>query len=125
MQSRAPIATCISNAAATTGCGGSTRLVSGTATTAKIQGYTIAGKGTPTGGVADAGGDHRMAMSFAIAALSASGPSRIDGSDAVVISYPGFFETLERLVRGRTAPARESIVGTAFASSTPSSSTRR
>ena len=33
-----------------------------------------------------------------IAALSATGPSRIDGSDAVVISYPGFFETLQRLV---------------------------
>ena len=62
------------------------------------DGYTIAGNGSPTGGVADAGGDHRMAMSFAIAALSAQGPSRIDGSDAVVISYPGFFETLKRLV---------------------------
>lgn len=62
------------------------------------DGYTIAGNGSPTGGVADAGGDHRMAMSFALAALSAQGPSRIEGSDAVVISYPGFFETLQRLV---------------------------
>jgi 5-enolpyruvylshikimate-3-phosphate synthase len=39
-----------------------------------------------------------MAMAFAIAALAAEGPSRIDGADAVVISYPGFFETLQRLV---------------------------
>jgi len=62
------------------------------------DGYTIAGAGSPTGGVADAGGDHRMAMSFAIAALSAQGPSRIEGSDAVVISYPDFFDTLQRLV---------------------------
>jgi 3-phosphoshikimate 1-carboxyvinyltransferase len=62
------------------------------------DGYTIQGAGAPVGGVADAGGDHRMAMSFAIAALAAQGPSRIDGSDAVVISYPGFFETLQRLV---------------------------
>ena len=62
------------------------------------DGYTVHGSGAPRGGVADAGGDHRMAMSFAIAALSAQRPSRIDGSDAVVISYPGFFETLQRLV---------------------------
>jgi 3-phosphoshikimate 1-carboxyvinyltransferase len=61
------------------------------------DGYTIAGTGSPAGGVADAGGDHRMAMAFAIAALSARRPSRIEGSDAVVISYPGFFETLHRL----------------------------
>ena len=37
-------------------------------------------------------------MAFAIAALAASGPSTIDGADAVAISYPGFFETLDRLV---------------------------
>jgi 3-phosphoshikimate 1-carboxyvinyltransferase len=39
-----------------------------------------------------------MAMAFAVAALAAEGPSRIDGADAVVISYPDFFNTLERLV---------------------------
>lgn len=50
------------------------------------------------GGTADACGDHRLAMAFAIAALGAERPSMIDGADAVVISYPGFFETLERLV---------------------------
>ena len=43
-----------------------------------------------------------MAMAFAIAALAAEGPSTIEGADAVVISYPGFFETLERLVRPST-----------------------
>jgi 3-phosphoshikimate 1-carboxyvinyltransferase len=53
----------------------------------------------PSGGIADARGDHRMAMAFAIAALAAEQPSTIDGSDVVGISYPGFFETLERLVR--------------------------
>jgi 3-phosphoshikimate 1-carboxyvinyltransferase len=52
----------------------------------------------PTGGVADARGDHRMAMAFAIAALGAEQPSTITGADAVAISYPGFFETLARLV---------------------------
>ena len=51
----------------------------------------------PAGGVADAHGDHRMAMAFAIAALGAAQPSTIEGADSVAISYPGFFETLERL----------------------------
>jgi 3-phosphoshikimate 1-carboxyvinyltransferase len=50
------------------------------------------------GGVADAHGDHRMAMAFAVAALGARSASTIAGADAVAISYPGFFETLERLV---------------------------
>lgn len=62
------------------------------------DGFSIHGAGMPTGGVADAQGDHRMAMAFAIAALAAQGPSRIEGAEAVGISYPKFFETLQRLV---------------------------
>ena len=57
-----------------------------------------AGASRPSGGAANARGDHRMAMAFAIAALAAEHPSRIDGSGVVAISYPDFFETLERLV---------------------------
>jgi 3-phosphoshikimate 1-carboxyvinyltransferase len=56
------------------------------------------GRSTAGGGEADARGDHRMAMAFAIAALAGPSPSRIIGADSVVISYPGFFETLGRLV---------------------------
>lgn len=62
------------------------------------DGFVVRGAGAPSGGVADARGDHRMAMAFAIAALAARSPSRIEGTDAVVISYPGFFATLDRLV---------------------------
>jgi 3-phosphoshikimate 1-carboxyvinyltransferase len=62
------------------------------------DGFAVRGDGAPSGGVADARGDHRMAMAFAIAALAARSPSTIEGSDAVVISYPGFFDTLDRLV---------------------------
>jgi 3-phosphoshikimate 1-carboxyvinyltransferase len=62
------------------------------------DGFTIHGSGAPHGGVADAAGDHRLAMAFAIAALAAEAPSRITGAEAVAISYPGFFETLDRLV---------------------------
>ena len=67
----------------------------------RADGYTIGGGATgarPRGGIAHAGGDHRMAMAFAVAALAADRPSTIEGADAVAISYPGFFDTLERLV---------------------------
>jgi 3-phosphoshikimate 1-carboxyvinyltransferase len=55
-------------------------------------------RGPLSGGTADARGDHRMAMAFAIAALAGRSPSRILGADSVAISYPGFFDTLDRLV---------------------------
>ena len=61
------------------------------------DGFTIKGPAIRAARVADARGDHRMAMAFAIAALGARGPCTIEGADAVVISYPEFFETLERL----------------------------
>jgi 3-phosphoshikimate 1-carboxyvinyltransferase len=57
-----------------------------------------AGPPRPQGGTVDARGDHRMAMAFAIAALGAERPSTILGADAVIISYPDFFDTLDRLV---------------------------
>jgi 3-phosphoshikimate 1-carboxyvinyltransferase len=62
------------------------------------DGFVVRGTGAPAGGVADAVGDHRMAMAFAIAALAARAPSRIEGSDVVSISYPAFFSTLHQLV---------------------------
>jgi 3-phosphoshikimate 1-carboxyvinyltransferase len=62
------------------------------------DGFTIRGAGAPAGGVANAAGDHRLAMAFAIAALAAEAPSRIEGADVVAVSYPGFFDTLDRLV---------------------------
>lgn len=43
-------------------------------------------------------GDHRIAMAFAIAGLFAEGETTIDGVECVATSYPGFYETLQRLV---------------------------
>lgn len=37
-------------------------------------------------------GDHRIAMSFAVASLRASGPIRIHGAEHVATSFPGFVE---------------------------------
>jgi 3-phosphoshikimate 1-carboxyvinyltransferase len=62
------------------------------------DGFIIEGAGTPDGGVADAHDDHRIAMALAIAALAARKPSTITGAEAVGISYPGFYDTLEQLV---------------------------
>ena len=54
-----------------------------------------------TGGVADAAGDHRLAMAFAIAATRAAAASIIAGASSVDVSYPGFFAELERLTTAR------------------------
>lgn len=50
-----------------------------------------------TGGVVQAHDDHRLAMAFAIAGLTAAGPVTIEGADAAAVSYPAFFDDLERL----------------------------
>ena len=42
-------------------------------------------------------GDHRMAMSLAVAALLADGPVTIEGAESVAKSYPDFFEDLEHI----------------------------
>jgi 3-phosphoshikimate 1-carboxyvinyltransferase len=55
-------------------------------------------RGAPlTGGTVHARHDHRLAMAFAIAALGATGPTEIEGADVVAVSYPAFFEDLDRL----------------------------
>jgi 3-phosphoshikimate 1-carboxyvinyltransferase len=59
------------------------------------DGFHVRGANRPAGGTADAVGDHRMVMAFAIVALGASGPSRLAGTEAVAVSYPGFLEVLE------------------------------
>ena len=41
--------------------------------------------------------DHRIAMSFAVAALAADGETEISGADCVKISYPGFYADLAKL----------------------------
>ena len=49
------------------------------------------------GAEVDAAGDHRLAMAFALAACGASTPTTIAGAGAVDVSYPLFFQELERL----------------------------
>ena len=56
--------------------------------------------GTPLRGARlDSFGDHRIAMAFAIAGMFAEGETTITGTACVATSYPGFYETLETLLR--------------------------
>jgi len=41
--------------------------------------------------------DHRLAMTFAVAGLIASGSTSIDGAESASVSYPGFYAEMERL----------------------------
>jgi 3-phosphoshikimate 1-carboxyvinyltransferase len=45
----------------------------------------------------DAGGDHRIAMAFSVAALGASGDTLIRGAESAAISFPEFFDLLDRV----------------------------
>jgi 3-phosphoshikimate 1-carboxyvinyltransferase len=49
------------------------------------------------GAVVDSGGDHRIAMAFAVAALRAEGDTQVLGADAAAISFPEFFHLLEHV----------------------------
>ena len=61
------------------------------------DGLIVRGVGTLKGGTVDAAGDHRIAMSAAIAATRADGPVIITGAEAVAKSYPAFWDDLRRL----------------------------
>ena len=45
----------------------------------------------------DSGGDHRIAMAFSVAALRARGHTVIRGAESAAISFPEFFEMLDRV----------------------------
>jgi 3-phosphoshikimate 1-carboxyvinyltransferase len=49
------------------------------------------------GAIADSLDDHRLAMTFAVAGLLASGDTIVERPGSAAISYPGFFDDLERV----------------------------
>ena len=68
--------------------------------TSKPDGWEI--NGVPTrlkGGRIDARGDHRIAMLGAVAGLASREGVEIVGAETVAISFPGFFQLLESVVR--------------------------
>jgi 3-phosphoshikimate 1-carboxyvinyltransferase len=62
------------------------------------DGLEITGGKALIGAEVDSLGDHRIAMSLAIAALNAKGATEIQRAEAASISYPDFASTLRRIV---------------------------
>jgi 3-phosphoshikimate 1-carboxyvinyltransferase len=63
------------------------------------DGFDVTGGSALHGAHVASGGDHRLAMAFAIAALGASAPVSIEDAGCVAISHPSFFADLEQLCR--------------------------
>lgn len=63
------------------------------------DGMIIHGGAPLHGAVIDSKLDHRIAMTFAVTGLCADGETTIQGAECVNISYPGFYEDLQRLMR--------------------------
>jgi 3-phosphoshikimate 1-carboxyvinyltransferase len=59
------------------------------------DGLTVPGQQRPHGAELESYDDHRIAMAFSVAALAADGESVIDGADAVAVSFPQFYATLD------------------------------
>ena len=57
----------------------------------------IVGGARLRGAATDSLDDHRLAMTFAIAGLLADGDTSIGRPGSAAISYPGFFDDLERV----------------------------
>ena len=59
------------------------------------DGLDVPGGQTLHGAAIDSGGDHRIAMAFAVAALRAEGETLIQGAESAAISFPEFFDLLD------------------------------
>jgi len=69
----------------------------GVSVTERPDGLEIEGGSVLRSATVDSRGDHRMAMSMAVAALKAQGPLTIQDVDCVKTSFPSFWELLTRL----------------------------
>jgi 3-phosphoshikimate 1-carboxyvinyltransferase len=64
------------------------------------DGFSVTGVPTrPRGGRVDARGDHRIAMLGAVAGLWSRDGVQIQGADSAAISFPGFYELIDRIVQ--------------------------
>lgn len=66
--------------------------------TATPDGMIIRGGRPLHGATVDSKADHRIAMSFAVAALLAEGETTIQGAECVTISYPNYYSDLKSLI---------------------------
>ena len=63
------------------------------------DGMAIPGGQSLHGAAVNSYGDHRIAMAFSVAALRAKGETIIEDAGCAAVSYPAYFETLEKLVQ--------------------------
>ena len=63
------------------------------------DGMKIHGTSSLRGANVSSHGDHRIGMMLAIASCLATGETDIQNSEAITISYPGFFDQLQELMR--------------------------
>jgi 3-phosphoshikimate 1-carboxyvinyltransferase (EC 2.5.1.19) len=61
------------------------------------DGMIIAGGSNLRGATLDSHGDHRLAMTWAVAGLVAVGETALRNADVVDVSYPEFWNVLERV----------------------------
>jgi 3-phosphoshikimate 1-carboxyvinyltransferase len=61
------------------------------------DGLDVPGGQTLHGATIDSGSDHRIAMAFSVAALRAEGETVIQGAESAAISFPEFFDLLDRV----------------------------
>ncbi|CAI8019677.1 3-phosphoshikimate 1-carboxyvinyltransferase [Geodia barretti] len=64
------------------------------------DGMVIRGVSKLTGTDVESHGDHRLAMSLAVAGLAAAGTTTIHGSEDASVSYPNFWEHLRSITNG-------------------------
>jgi 3-phosphoshikimate 1-carboxyvinyltransferase len=67
----------------------------------KQDGLTISGGGQLHGADIATLSDHRIAMAFAVASLSAQGETRIQDAECADVSFPGFWDALRKVARRR------------------------
>jgi 3-phosphoshikimate 1-carboxyvinyltransferase len=61
------------------------------------DGFAVPGRQSFHAAELDSFGDHRIAMAFSVAALVADGPCVLENADAASVSFPEFFDTLQRV----------------------------
>ena len=71
----------------------------GAEVTEKPDGLSISGGKRLKGADIATRGDHRIAMAFAVAGLSASGATRIHEAECADVSFPGFWDALKQIAR--------------------------
>ncbi len=79
------------------------------------DGMEIEGGATLKGARLSSYGDHRIAMSFAIAGLFAEGETVVEDVDCVETSYPGFEQELKRFMSAKiSAGTRTPVIASVF-----------